>query len=304
MKHILLAGLVSLGLASSAQAGILTGANPTFNLFQAPPISGSTHMNIAYHAGFNQYYGGIGGSPDFTAFVWSAAGGAPIQVIQPNNADIRAFNYNSNTNALELITYNAQSGNGGGDRGLLTVGLDGAGLLTGSHTNTLASLPGLNGVQTMPAYDAAQNQFYSRDNGGTVNVVSRVDGTLSGTINLDLAAAGSPLLQSYTLGFDETQNALIAIDYLNAQALVFDLSGNFLGASQLTGFAGSIPNAYNTGYTNGQLFVYDGQIEAWRGYEIFSNMAVVPEPSTFALLGIGGLALVGYGWRRKRQQAA
>ena len=31
---------------------------------------------------------------------------------------------------------------------------------------------------------------------------------------------------------------------------------------------------------------------------------VVPEPSTFALLGIGGLALVGYGVRRQRQQAA
>lgn len=29
----------------------------------------------------------------------------------------------------------------------------------------------------------------------------------------------------------------------------------------------------------------------------------VPEPSTFALLAIGGIALVGYGWRRKRQQA-
>ena len=30
----------------------------------------------------------------------------------------------------------------------------------------------------------------------------------------------------------------------------------------------------------------------------------VPEPSAFALLGIGGVALVGYGWRRKRRRAA
>lgn len=33
-------------------------------------------------------------------------------------------------------------------------------------------------------------------------------------------------------------------------------------------------------------------------------IAVVPEPSSFVLLGIGGVALIGYGWRRKRKMYA
>lgn len=37
--------------------------------------------------------------------------------------------------------------------------------------------------------------------------------------------------------------------------------------------------------------------------DTFSARAV-PEPSTLVLLAIGGVSLVGYGWRRKRQQAA
>jgi len=35
-----------------------------------------------------------------------------------------------------------------------------------------------------------------------------------------------------------------------------------------------------------------------------TGSTAVPEPSTFVLLTIGGIALIGYGWRRKRQQAA
>jgi len=35
----------------------------------------------------------------------------------------------------------------------------------------------------------------------------------------------------------------------------------------------------------------------------FASQTAVPEPSTFALLSIGGIALVGYGLRKKRQAA-
>lgn len=38
--------------------------------------------------------------------------------------------------------------------------------------------------------------------------------------------------------------------------------------------------------------------------EFEASSTAVPEPSSLVLLGIGGIALVGFGARRKRQQAA
>ena len=56
----------------------------------------------------------------------------------------------------------------------------------------------------------------------------------------------------------------------------------------------------------GKSYPFDSTFSprTWNGIIHYDVVNAVPEPSTFALLGIGGLALVGYGWRRKRQQAA
>ena len=35
--------------------------------------------------------------------------------------------------------------------------------------------------------------------------------------------------------------------------------------------------------------------------EIFGTAEVVPEPASVALLGLGSIALVGLGWRRRRR---
>ncbi|WP_197532710.1 PEP-CTERM sorting domain-containing protein [Symmachiella macrocystis] len=49
---------------------------------------------------------------------------------------------------------------------------------------------------------------------------------------------------------------------------------------------------------------HDGSGVNFHSITVETNLASVPEASTFALLGMSGLALVGYGVRRKQRQAA
>ena len=88
--------------------------------------------------------------------------------------------------------------------------MDGAGLVTLKYPMILTSMPGLPDTQSSPAYDPARNRFYAYAGGGAVNVVSRVDGSLSSTITLDLASAGNPKLQG-GIGYDPPYGVLILV---------------------------------------------------------------------------------------------
>ncbi len=55
---------------------------------------------------------------------------------------------------------------------------------------------------------------------------------------------------------------------------------------------------YVSAYSHDELF---GPLEASQTVRVTGSVEEVPEPSTFALLGMGSLGMIGFGWRRKRK---
>lgn len=283
--------LLLLALAGSAQAQFLTTGIESITL-SLSGVEGSTPMNIAWHPGFQQYYGGRGGSSSYSGRVWNSSG-AIAQTLTPINTDLRSFFYNSNTGNLENVTYAAYYS----ASGYRTVGLDANGLFTGSYTNFSVTLSGLPSDQVAPAYDAARNLMYGFESGSTVKAVSPTTGLVVSTVTLDLTAAGSPTLPTHVIGYDPTYDALITYTTTGgARALAFNpTTGAFVASISLPGTVPS-PGEWRMGYANHQLFVYDSGIDSFRGYQI----TAIPEPGTIALLGVG-LAMIGFTWHRRRR---
>ncbi len=289
-RHFLLSVALFL-CTSSALAQVTATATRTIFL---PRGTGtfSSPMNVAYHPSFDQYYASTGGSPSFQASVYDNTG-AIVNNIATINIDVRAWNYNPNTGLMEVVTYNANAGGTG--FGLIQAQLDGSGFYTGGTTELLAVMPGNINTQTMPAYDSGNNVFYSRSSGNTVNVVSRTNGSLLNTFNLDTASASSGTLNSNALGFSEPDGWLIVIDTTNNTAVVFDTSGNYVGTSALDI---STEATFGAGFANGQLFAWDDSRSGWQGYNIGGSgpgIAVLEPATPVPTLSAYGIVLTALG---------
>lgn len=251
-------------------------------------IPGGIHRSsVAYHPGFDQYYSAGIGNEDRPGYVHNSSG-ALIQTLDPLNIDVRSINFNPNTGLLEVVTFNAVSG--GTDYGLIEAELDGSGLYTGGTTTLLASMPGNDGSQTMPAYDPARDRFYSRGSSNTVNIVARSDGSLLGTITLDFATAGVASATSYALGFEPSQDWLIVTDSADDTAVIFDLSGDHVGTSALDV---SVPSSYEVGFANRQLFVRTA--EGYQGFDIGVGAPSASPPAAIPTIGAYGLVFTALG---------
>lgn len=251
----------------------------------------SVPSTVTYHPGFDTYYASATGNPNYAGFVFGSAGGAPIHVEEPLNIDVRAWNYNANTNLLEVVTYDAVTGGAG--RGLIEAQTDGSGLLTGGTASLLAAMPGNNGSQTAPAYNATANVFYSRDDNNVVNRVSRIDGSLLGTINLDFVSAGITSAPDDGIVYVPEIDALGVLDESAETLSLFDGSGAFLANVSLPLDVGG--SSRRPGYANGQLFVWDSTLDGWQGLRILddvSSITAIPTASTVGLVVFGLLLLV------------
>jgi len=249
----------------AAQAQPSPLATPVRTIFlDAGSYSFDVPSSVAYQPTFDHYYASDTGTTTRPGFVFPGTGGAALQVRMPLNIDPRGWNFNPNTGLLEVVSFNAVAGGVG--QGLIEARVDATGMLTGATSTLLPSMPGNNGDQTAPAYDAVRDLFYSRSSGNTVNVVRRSDGSLAGTIVLDFTTAGISTVLSDGIVFVPEPRWLGVLDDSSDSVAFFDLLGTFVGTTALDIAIDS--TARRPGYTNGQLFVFDSARNGWQGYRI------------------------------------
>ena len=255
--------------STNLSARFLAHGLPTITLPRGPTGGGLNPMAIAYHPGVGKYYGGTGGNTGYPGYVWGPTG-ALQQSYAPIGVDIRGVNYNPYrpfSNRVEVVTYNAVGG--GTPAAVVAMGLTNGGFYGGINTNVLSIMSGAAGGQTMPAYDFTRNRYYSRSGGSVVNVIDGNNGSLLSTITLNFAAAGIGAVQGEFIGFDPDFDWLVVADSLLDRAYVFNMAGAFVGVSQISNFNPS-QGSFNAGYANGQLFVFNTNINAYVGFRIMA----------------------------------
>lgn len=240
---------------------------------------GTFPSSLAFHPTFQRYYGSIfistTGAPTQNAIIYNSVG---TQVARNTNFPLRprSWYHNPNNNRIEVVTQNAKNPQVGGE-GLYWVELNASGAFTGNYIGQLA-LPGLPSNQCAPAYDPRDNVLYARSTNNTVHVVSRANGSLIRTFELQ----DVPPLTAESIAFDSITRHLLTTEAGGTAVFVHDLNGKLLDTDELPDVA---PSTQGVGFANDLLTMYDSPDGVWRGYWILGEQNI-EQPGTGAGMSV------------------
>lgn len=279
--------LLLLSALQPAQAQIMPEAQTGIKI----PLSKNATtrpMTVAYIAAHKMYYIADGGLAPMASEYEAATSKSEVHAYNEsgqyvNSAkpgyDNRSIYYNTNTGKLETVTYNVSSEVGfSPNTGIYSLDVADNGEIKNSSNEILQFNPAFGHSGTMPTYDAENNRYFAKQ--GRSNLVFIVDPKLReriGTISLDFESAKvvhdevSDLFVAYT-GVKGEELAML--DIARKAILVFDITGRYVGKSELpkTLKLRSKNHFNGTGYANNMLFVFhepEGEFGTYYGFKIF-----------------------------------
>jgi len=282
----ILFALLSAAIINQANAEILPEAvvGIKIPLAQKPT---TRPMTVAHIGGYKRYYIADGGLAPMISEYEAALSKSLIHAYDDEGKyissakpgyDNRSLYYNPNTAKLETITYNISSDVGfSPNTGIFAIELTEAGDLTDKSSDVFGFNPAFGDAATMPSYNPETNQYYAKQERSNkvwvVDVKSRekVDEVL-----LDFAKAGvaHDEISDHYVGYSGLKGEeFVLLDIDNKAVLIFDISGKYVGKSELPkNLKLRSQNHFNgTGYTNDMLFVYhepEGEFGTYIGFKV------------------------------------
>lgn len=282
----LLIPIALLTLASAANAEVLPEAQVGIKIPLAKKPT-TRPFSVAHIPGLKRYYIADGGLAPMGSETEAPYSKSMIHAYDENSQyinssrpgyDNRSLYYNTNTHQLETITYNISSDLGfAPNSGIFSIHLTESGELKDSSDEISQFNPAFGDSATMPSYDAENKRYFAKQaRSNKVLIVDPKSREKIGDITLEIDKAGavqddiSDSFIAYTAIKGE-ELALLDIDH--KAVLVFDITGKYVGRSELPKSMKLRANNHYTGlgYANQMFFVYhepEGEFGTYYGFKI------------------------------------
>lgn len=247
-------------------------------------------MTVAYIPGLKRYYIADGGLAPMASEYESATSKSQIHVYDDAGKyvssahpgyDNRSIYYNPNSAKLETITYNISSDAGQSpNTGIYSLDLTETGEIKDTSNEVIQFNPAFGDAATMPSYNPETNLYYAKqERCNKVWVVDLKSREKISEIALDFTKAGVAHddVSAHFVAYSGVKGEeLLLIDVDHKAVLIFDLSGKYVGKSELPkDLKLRSQNHFNgTGYSNDMLFVYnepEGEFGTYYGFKVLKT---------------------------------